>query len=526
MRYYQTKLIVFITLLSVVSCTVFQTKEKNCTKRTVALADNLTPQIFEDTTTIAFEKGFYEEFPEEAEGKEQVDLDELYASFENIPDESLPVFSAEQTEAQVNAMGGAVKVRYNEEVQSCINRFVSKKGRTYMSKMLALSQLYFPIFEVILEEEGVPQELKYAAVVESALIPNIMSRAGAVGLWQFMYGTGKMYGLEISGNVDERCDIMASTRASARYMRELYETYGDWLLVLAAYNCGPGNVNKAMQRSGGTDFWSIYDYLPQETRRHIPKYIATYYVFHYHTDLMIAPMRDMVKYKDVRVVMADKPIHLGQVAGVFGLEEKDVAELNRSYLKGYIPAEEKSYRLVLPNYEAGLFATYQDSIYGYNRSDYFSDKGKLIAKKKEIYPLYGVLGNGARITYKVRKGDFLGRIAKRYGTTVQNIKKWNGLRSDRISIGQRLVLYTAKANVNNRVNNIQTKQHIAAGKKNAKLPYMPEKYVYHTVKKNENCWSIAQKYEGVTQDSILELNQITNPNSLRVGQKIRIKEKG
>ncbi len=301
-------------------------------------------------------------------------------------------------------------------------------------------------------------------------------------------------------------------------MKTLYQKYGDWLLVLAAYNCGPGNVNKAISRSGGNDFWSIYRALPSETRRHIPKYIATYYAFFYHTDLMIAPMRDMVKYKDVRTVSVHRPIHLEQVAKILGLEEKDLAELNRNFLKGYIPAERKTYQMVLPIQEADLFAAYQDNIYDYNRNEYFSTKGKMIAKKKDIYPSYRAAGSGSRITYKVRRGDVLGKIARRYGTTVKNIKRWNHLRSNRIRVGQRLRLYASKKYVP-KTTLTKTK------KKNAKLPYLPNKYVYHTVRKNENCWSIAQKYKGVTQAKIVRLNRLKNPRALRAGQKLRIKEK-
>lgn len=524
MRYYKIYIkLIFITLL-ISACNVLQKEKTVNPVSSISLADNLLPELQSDTATVAFEEGFFEEI---TKGEEQIDLEELYASFENIPDESLPVFTEEQTAAQVNAMSGAVNVEYNSEIQGYINRFTSKSGRKYMSKMLALSQLYFPIFEKILEEEGVPEQLKYAAVVESALIPNIMSRAGAVGLWQFMYFTGKRYGLEINGNVDERCDIFASTRASARYMRSLHDAYGDWLMVLAAYNCGPGNVNRAISRSGGgKDFWSVYKYLPRETRRHIPKYIATFYAFHYHTDLMIAPMRDMIKYKDVKAVEVTKPVHLGQVAAVLGLKEKDLAELNRAYLKGYIPAKSKAYKIVLPDYEANLYAAFQDSIYGYNRKDYFSKEGKLLAKKKDFYPAYGTYGSGNRITYRVRRGDVLGRIARRYGTSVRNIKRWNGLHSDRIRIGQRLVLYVSGRHLAKHTRTQHKKVVAKTTPKNVKLPYLPNKYVYHIVKKNENCWSIAQKYEGVTQDAIMKLNKITNPSALRIGQKLRIKEKG
>lgn len=525
MKYFYRFLLGVGVLLLFPACNILQPK-KNAkkTEPTVSLADDLEPKLYGDTATIAFEESFFEDI---AEGVEEVDLDELYASFENVPDENLPVFTIEQTRAQVNAMSGAVEISYNEEIQEYINRFTSKRGRKYMSKMLALSQLYFPIFEKILMEEGVPQELKYAAVVESALIPNIMSRASAVGLWQFMYGTGRQYGLEINSNVDERCGIFSSTKASAQYMRSLYELYGDWLMVLAAYNCGPGNVNKAIKRSGGaTDFWSIYNHLPKETRLHIPKYIATFYVFHYHTDLMLAPMRDMLKYTEVRPVNVDKPIHLGQVAKVLGVEEKHLAELNRNYLKGYIPAKGKSYELILPAYESGLFPAFQDSIYGYNRGEYFAENGKFIGKKKDIYPYYGSLGAGNRITYKVRRGDVLGKIARRHGTTVRNIKKWNGLRSDRIRIGQRLTLYVSgKYTVRYSKKRMGRKAQSKSRKKNVKLPYLPNQYVYHTVKKNENCWTIAKRYDGVSQSSIMKMNKITDPGALRVGQKLRIKQK-
>lgn len=526
MKYFYRFLLQISIILLFSACSILQPEKEKTEKSTekVSLAGDLQPKLHKDTTTITFEESFFDEIPE---GVQEVDLDELYASFENIPDENLPVFTAGQTAAQVNAMSGAVAIKYNPRIQEYINRFTSKRGRKYISKMLALSQLYFPIFEKILEEEGVPKELKYAAVVESALMPNVMSRAGAVGLWQFMRGTGKQYGLEINSSVDERCGIFASTRASARYMRSLYEVYKDWLMVLAAYNCGPGNVNKAIVRSGGTDFWSIYEHLPRETRRHIPKYIATFYTFHYHTDLMIAPVRDKVKYTNVRSVSVNKPVHLAQVAKVLGLEEKDIAALNREYLRGYIPAkQQKSYSLILPDYESHLYAALQDSIYGYNRSQYFAQNGKFIGKRKTIYPFYGSSGTGSRISYKVRRGDVLGKIARRHGTTVRNIKKWNGLRSDKIRIGQRLVLYASGRQLAQKQKTYKAPASRDSKVKNPKLRYLPNEYVYHTVQKNENCWSIAKKYEGVTQRIIMEMNQISNPSSLRIGQKLRIKEKG
>lgn len=512
------KITVFILLLS--SCTTMKKPKSPRSGGRVELAAIHKLELVADTLTAPFELGLFESM---LDGKEEINLDDLYASFENIPVADLPTFSPEQTQMQVMTMSSDVKVAYNDEVQEYINRLTSRKGRQYMSKILALSQLYFPLIEKVLQEEGVPIDMKYSAVIESALIPNIVSRAGAVGLWQFMYFTGKQFDLEINSTVDQRCGIIESTRASAKYMKELYAMYGDWLMVLAAYNSGPGNVNKAIKRSGGkTDFWSVYQYLPKETRRHIPKFIATFYAFHYHTDLMIAPMRNMVTYKDVKVVEVEKPIHLAQVAEVLNVEEKKLAELNRNYLKGYIPAKQKSYTLVLPSEVAVFFDYYQDSIYSHNREKYYAANGKQIAKRKSFYSAYGVPGNGHRISYRVRSGDVLGRIANRFGTSVRKIKAWNGLRSDKIRIGQRLYIYT----------NRSTAQKLAAKptkinkrKANIKLPYEPERYVYHTVKKNENPWTIAQQYEGITESNILEINKITNPRGIRVGQKLRIKKK-
>lgn len=511
-------IVVFILLLS--SCTMMQKTTSLENSHSVALATTHKLELVADTLTIPFESGLFESM---LEGEEEINLDELYASFENVPVADLPTFSPEQTQMQVMAMGSEVKVEYNEQVQEYINRLTSKSGRQYMSKVLALSQLYFPLMEKVLKEEGIPTDMKYSAVIESALIPNIVSRAGAVGLWQFMYFTGKQFDLEINSTVDQRCGIIESTRASAKYMKELYAMYGDWLMVLSAYNSGPGNVNKAIRRSGGkTDFWSIRKYLPRETQRHIPKFIATFYAFHYHTDLMIAPMRGMVSYKDVSVVNVDKPIHLGQVAEVLNVEEKKLAELNRNYLKGYIPAKQKPYTLVLPNEVADFFTHYQDSIYGHNRGNYYADNGKQIAKKKAFYSAYGIPGSGHRISYRVRSGDVLGRIASRFGTSVRKIKAWNGLRSDRIRIGQRLYIYTNK----NTAQKLATKPtKVNRVKPNVKLPYEPDKYVYHTVRKNENPWTIAQQYEGITESNILEMNKITNPRGIRVGQKLRIKKK-
>lgn len=485
---------------------------------TLALADKLTPQIKIDSLSehLSNISDFYE-FSKEME---QIDMDSLYMLFETVPDTDRPTFSPDEVARQIEAMQQDVKIYYNKDIQKFIDRFTSKHGRKYLSKVLAISELYFPIIEQIFQEEGIPQEMKYAAIVESGLTPNIMSHAGAVGFWQFMYYTGKRNGLEINSTVDDRCSIIASTRAAAKYMKSLYEMYGDWLLVLAAYNSGPGNVNKAIRKNNGNhNFLTIQKNLPKETRRHIPKFIAIYYAFHYHTNLMIAPQRNLVKFTTIDTVQVNKPVHLGQIASLLDMQEKDLALLNRNYLKGYIPGKEnKEYILLLPNEKRYDYTEKRNKIYDHNRNLYYTSTGKHIAKKQRFYPVYGIPGNGKRIKYRVRSGDCLGCIANRFGISVKKIKAWNGLRSNNIRIGQTLYLYG--------VNRYTPKYSSTRKQKaNVKLPYTPDKYVYHTVKKNENCWTIAQKYKGVSQSQILKLNKISNPQQLHIGQKIRIKLK-
>ncbi len=524
-KYLLKSIFLFFIIFLVSACSLFFSKKTKIAEKKqekIVVQKKKAAVIQKDTVRITPPKAVVEEEKKELENEEEVDLEELYASFENIPDADLPIFSESEIIQQVNALDGNIHIQYNPEIKPYITKFTSKRGRKFLSKVLAYSQLYFPIFDQILTEEGVPRELKYVAVVESALMPNIMSRAGAVGLWQFMRGTGRLYDLKVGYVVDERCDMFKSTRAAARYMKNLYELYGDWLLVLAAYNCGPGNINKAMKRSGGTDFWSIYEKLPKETRRHIPKFIATYYAFYYHKDLMIAPMRDKAKYIDVQRVSIKKPICLEQVAKVLGIEEKELAKLNRHFLSGYIPAIKKSYKLVLPKEFVSAFNENRDSIYNYKRKLFFSKNGKFIGKRKDFYPIYGALGAGKPIVYRVRKGDVFGKIARRFGTSVRNIKNWNGLRSNNIRIGQKLRIYTTAKYRNRKNERVIT--DFKSDEKNVKLPYLPLEYQYHTIQKNENCWSIAKKYEGVTFEKIVELNKIKNPSALQIGQKLRIKK--
>ncbi len=363
----------------------------------------------------------------------------------------LPHFTEEEVMTQVYSMPTLMNLTYNEEVQKYITRYTQSWGRRHVAEMLAKSQYYFPIMEDILLKNGLPSELKYLSVIESALKPKVVSHAGAVGLWQFMYHTGKAYDLEINSMVDERKSLIASTEAASDFLNDLYERYGDWMLALAAYNCGPGNVNKAIRRANGKrDYWEIYDYLPRETRGYVPKFIAMMYAFYYHQTWDIKPYmkagEEMVWYTDT--ITINKPVHLEQIARVLNVDESTVFQLNPQFVKGVVPANNKAYKLLLPSEHIETYWAYQDSIYNLDRSQYFDQEEKLLAQSKPLYmqdktsaQQYIADADTEVISYKVKSGDVLGTIAQKFETTTSKIKKWNNLKSTRLKIGQSLKIY-------------------------------------------------------------------------------------
>lgn len=321
---------------------------------------------------------------------------------------------------------------YNPIVRSYINMYTGRM-RNSVEYFVGKSSYYFPIFEQALDKYGLPIELKYLPIIESALNPTIVSRAGATGLWQFMIGTGKMYDLEVNSLVDERRDPLKSTDAAARYLKDLYNIYGNWNLVIAAYNCGPGNVNKAIKRSGGeTDYWSIYPYLPRETRGYVPAFIAATYVMNYYSEHNICPF----EYKYTRstdTIVVDKYLHLQQVADVLGVPIDEVRNLNPQYKKDIVPGEFKSYLVTLPSAKAADFEVSKDSVYAYKTNEFLSHR-------KVVEPSgYSSIANNAT-RYRVRRGDNIAAVARRHGVTTAQVKRWNGLRSNRLKAGQYLVV--------------------------------------------------------------------------------------
>lgn len=339
---------------------------------------------------------------------------------------------------RLHSLPSEMELSFNSVVKNYIEMYAVRR-RDQVSYMLALGDYYFPMFEQALDRHGLPLELKYLPVIESALNPVAVSRAGATGLWQFMLRTGKGYGLEVNSLVDERRDPYKSTDAAVRYLKDLYAIYGDWNLVIAAYNCGPGNVNKAIARSGGKrDYWEIYYRLPRETRGYVPAFIAANYIMNYYADHNICPVHSSPLTAALDTVQVNERMHFEQVAGVLDVPLNELQRLNPQFKQNVIPGDFKAYALVLPTEKMYAFIEQNDTILNYNKGRYFTHRANTDGYLDGS--VSSVSGNTANVYYKVKKGDNLSTIARRHGTTVAMIQSWNGLSSTRLSIGKQLIV--------------------------------------------------------------------------------------
>ena len=345
-----------------------------------------------------------------------------------------PQFSDSVYIDRLSRMPVVMEMPYNEVVRKFIDQYTGKL-REQVAFMLAACNFYMPIFEEALDAYGLPLELKYLPIIESGLRPTATSRAGAAGLWQFMLRTGKLYGLETNSLVDDRRDPVKATWAAARYLRDMYDIYHDWNLVIAAYNCGPGNVNKAIRRAGGkTDYWAIYRYLPRETRGYVPAFIAANYVMNYYCKHNICPMQtDIPAVTDT--VQVARRYHLQQVADLCGIGLDELKSLNPQYRRSIIPGDTKPQALRLPQEAVSRFIDLQDTIYAHRRDELFKGRRTVAVSTR------AKAGSGELEYYRIRQGDTLGGIARRYGVTVRQLREWNGLRGNNIRAGRRLKIY-------------------------------------------------------------------------------------
>lgn len=346
---------------------------------------------------------------------------------------------------RLSAMMSPIPMTYNSQVKKFIELYIVKR-RDQVQKMLGLSQYYFPIFEEILDANDMPLELKFLPIIESALNPRALSRVGASGLWQFMYYTGKRYDLNVTSYVDERRDPVKASKAAALFLRELYNIYGDWHLAIAAYNCGPGNVNRAIARSGGQrDFWKIYYHLPRETRGYVPAFIAASYAMTYAAEHNLHPTTSNLPIAS-DTIMVNRPLHFEQVSKMLNLPIELIRDLNPQYRHDVVPATApKTHPLSLPVEVSFAFAQNEDSIYAFNRQKYFPDN-KIVPISEATYSHY-TPANSAKLIYTVKEGDVPGGIAGKFNVRLSDLKYWNGIRRNIIRIGQKLVIYVPKSKV-------------------------------------------------------------------------------
>lgn len=444
----------------------------------------------------------------------------------------IPIFPDSIYKQRIEAIPTAAELSYNDIVKRYIEVYTVKRRKS-VEVMLGLSEHYFPVFDDIFDYYDVPNELKYMSIIESALNPRAYSRARAVGLWQFMYGTGRIYGLEINSLVDERRDPIKSTHAAAKFIKNLHGMYDDWMLAIAAYNCGPGNVNKAIRRAGGKkNFWEIYYYLPRETRGHVPAFIAATYTMHYYQEHNLKP-RDIELPLDVDTVMINNKLHLMQVSEVLDIPVKQLRDLNPQYRYDIVPGNTKPYSLRLPNENVLSFIDYQDSIFTYKDSIYHNTQE--VSKPTHSSDLPDMPGKDyVKLTYTVKSGDAVGLIAQWYDVRTNDLRYWNNIRKNMIRSGQKLKIYKHKK-VATKYGDIDKLTYaekqarigktVASSKPVVPLSGSDSDYTMYTVKSGDTLWDIAKLYQGVTDTDIMRLNNITNAGSIKPGQKLRIKPK-
>lgn len=459
-----------------------------------------------------------------------------------------------------------IELTYNKTIRNYIELYAVKK-RELTSKVLGLKEIYFPIFEESLDKYNLPLEFKYLPVVESALNPTAGSRVGAKGLWQFMYYTGKLYGLKVTSVIDERFDPYKATDAACRHLKDLYAIYGDWSLVLAAYNSGAGNVNKAIRRAGGVkNYWAIWPFLPRETRGYVPAFIAVVYVMNYAQEHNLYPLNPGILYDGIDTVHVTQPLAFDQISEMLNIPLEEVKYLNPLYKASLIPAYDgKDYSLRLPKEYINAFIDNENALYNY-KSKSGMEKEKILAEIKKA---------SDRTVHIVHSGENLGLIARKYHVSINQLKQWNGLRSTLIRPGQRLVVFpspnytyntsssssshTSKtAHTSSSRNKDEKQYHIVKNGEN--LGLISKKYncsvadlrkwnnlsgnniypkqkllvytgnksgsanktVYYTVKRGDTLWDIAEQYKGVSADDIKEMNHIRNSGRLKPGQKLKI----
>ena len=473
----------------------------------------------------------------------------------NYPESYVPTFADSVYAERIDMLRRqtTIELVYNKHVKSFIDVYAVKK-RDHTCRILGLADIYFPMFEQALDKYNIPLEIKYLAVVESALNPRAGSHAGAKGLWQFMYATGKTYKLNVTSLVDDRMDPVKATEAACQHLLDLYNKYDDWFLALAAYNSGAGNVNKAIRRAGGLkNYWAVWPFLPKETRGYVPAFIAVNYVMNYSQEHNLYPTDPGIMADGVDSVTVHAPLHFEQLNEMLNIPMEDIKFFNPQYIKQIIPAGAKNpMSLRLPEKYIDSFIVHEKELYNF-KTKRGIDKAKLEEEMKKV---------SDRSVHIVKSGENLGSIARKYRVSVNQLKTWNRLKGTTIYPGQKLIVYSSGAPMaqagNSQPVERSTEQKIHTVKSGENLSVIANKYkctvtelkrwnnlksntlqigqklkvyppaensnatITHTVKSGDNLWDISRKY-GVTVEQICRLNGLSSKAVLKVGQKLKIK---
>ena len=418
----------------------------------------------------------------------------------NIPDE---VYME-----RLNRINSFIPLSYNSIVKNHII-YYTEKMPSKASHILGLSSYYLPIFEEIFDYYGLPKELKAMAIIESALNPVAVSRARAKGMWQFMYRTALQYNLKINSYVDERLDPIASTHAAAKYLRDSYTIFGDWFLAISSYNCGVGNVNKAIRRAGSRDFWKIYPYLPRETRGYVPSFIAAMYMLEYYKEHNLRPAQFNLP-AHVDTFKVNKNLHFEQISAVIGIPVDELKNYNPQYIQNIIPGNSGDHILQLPFNYTVPFVEKEKEVYAYKDSVYFNPITKESIRKN------AATSNGGDQIHIVKRGETLGHIAMKYHVSVKNLMRWNGLSSKSVlRIGQRIRIYGGSG---------PAVSSSSGGSKSSATTSKSGGYEWYTIKKGDTLLGIAYKFKGVSLNDILRLNGLTKNSKIYPGRKIKIRK--
>lgn len=429
-------------------------------------------------------------------------------------------FSDEEYKAKLKKLNSPIPLDYNESVRNYIELYGNRRP-ALTSRVLGLAQMYFPMFEQTLDQQSLPLEFKYLAIVESALNPTAVSKAGATGLWQFMYNTGKIYDLKITSYIDERRDPQKATLAACKYFKDMFGIYQDWLLVIAAYNCGERNVNKAILRAGGkTNFWQIKRYLPKETQGYVPAFIAVNYIMNYNSDFGIGVTPPAISFYETDTIAVNQHLSFTTVASTLDIPLDEIRYLNPIFKKNFVPYTGDPYQILLPSNKIASFIANADKIYNGSVED--GEKAGLrfqyvTSEKKQLYT--------------VKKGETLASIAKKKDCTIADLKQWNKLKGKSVVPGKQLIVFVTVVEKITIPDSAQaalpdtTSVQIASEQPETTESH-PD-YIMYKVQPNDTLFSIARQ-QRVSVEQIKELNKdvLSNPNKLVPGSVLKISKKG